>query len=488
MSWLSQTSIRKKLLALTLTVTTVALLVAAIALGVYQIVDGRRNVQQAMLRTAQLISENIAAAVTYSDLKVARETLQSLHAEPAVLAACVYKGNALFADYYVERIQTCPPVPQSDGARFDGSILNVYQPILLDGSRIGTLHLQTTLDPLYDGLRRQFLILLLIILGSTAVAYGLLSRVQKYLSEPILSLARTARNISENKDYSLRADQKSEDELGTLVMSFNDMLEQIQTRDAELMRSRELLEQRVQERTEELRKRNEELNRTNRDLDDFAYIASHDLKEPLRGIHNYASFLLEDYEDKLGEAAREQLLTLVRLSKSMEQIIDSLLDYSRIGRLELLATAVDLNQVVREVLESLSILLAEADIQVRSPYNFPTIRCDRAHVAEVFRNLISNAIKYNDKPNKWIEIGTAVRNDAPLFYVRDNGIGIPEKHRDAVFQIFKRLHSRDRFGGGTGAGLTIVKKIVERHNGSIWIDSSVGQGTTFYFTLPGEPT
>jgi two-component system, chemotaxis family, sensor kinase Cph1 len=247
-----------------------------------------------------------------------------------------------------------------------------------------------------------------------------------------------------------------------------------------------LLEQRVSERTEELRLRNEELDRTNRDLDDFAYIASHDLKEPLRGIHNYASFLLEDYEDKLGEEGKDQLETLVRLSKMMERIIDSLLEYSRVGRSELLATAVDLNQVVKEVLESLAILLSESRVEVRLAGKLSVINCDRVRVAEVFRNLISNSVKYNDKTEKWVEIGEIPDPKGPVFFVRDNGIGIPEKHREAVFQIFKRLHARDKYGGGTGAGLTIVKKIVERHNGAIWLESVIGQGTTFYFTLPGE--
>jgi light-regulated signal transduction histidine kinase (bacteriophytochrome) len=110
------------------------------------------------------------------------------------------------------------------------------------------------------------------------------------------------------------------------------------------------------------------------------------------------------------------------------------------------------------------------------------VRADRARVGEIFYNLIVNAVRYNDKPGKWVEVGWA-EGEPPVFYVRDNGIGIPEKHFDSIFRIFKRLHSRDRFGGGTGAGLTIVKKIVERHSGRIWLDSVPGEGTTFYFTL-----
>ncbi len=152
------------------------------------------------------------------------------------------------------------------------------------------------------------------------------------------------------------------------------------------------------------------------------------------------------------------------------------------------------------MLDSLRINLKERGVEIRIPRPLPTIQGDRVRIGEVFRNLITNSMKYNDKPEKWIEIGygTDLGLDAsrpgkarPLlghrtvFYVRDNGIGIPEKHYEAIFRIFKRLHARDEFGGGTGVGLTIVKKIIERHGGRIWVESTPGEGTCFYFTLSG---
>ncbi len=159
----------------------------------------------------------------------------------------------------------------------------------------------------------------------------------------------------------------------------------------------------------------------------------------------------------------------------------------------------DLNDVLLEVLDSLRISLEERQVEVRVPHRLPVVVCDAVRIGEVFRNLITNAMKYNDKPDKWIEIGMMSAHDAadraqdveekpmtgmcPVFYVRDNGIGIRAKHLDAVFRIFKRLHGRDKFGGGTGAGLTIVKKIVQRHGGRVWVESTHGQGTTFFFTL-----
>jgi PAS domain S-box-containing protein len=239
---------------------------------------------------------------------------------------------------------------------------------------------------------------------------------------------------------------------------------------------------------QELRDMNVELARSNQELDDFAYIASHDLKEPLRGIHNYANFLLEDYATRLDADGKTKLETLARLAQRMEVLIDSLLEFSRVARLELCGRETDLNDVLRSALEPLQITLREEKVEVRVPRPLPTVRCDRVRVGEVLHNLITNAVKYNDRPQKWVEVGYRDGGGPPVFYVRDNGIGIPAKHHETVFRIFKRLHGRDKYGGGTGAGLTIVKKIVERHGGRIWVESTPGAGATFYFTLaPGEP-
>jgi light-regulated signal transduction histidine kinase (bacteriophytochrome) len=146
---------------------------------------------------------------------------------------------------------------------------------------------------------------------------------------------------------------------------------------------------------------------------------------------------------------------------------------------------VNLNEIVAEVVDSLQIRLHENNVKIRIPRLLPKVVCDRIRIGEVFRNLITNGMKYNDRSEKWIEIGHK-DGTPPVFYVRDNGIGVPPKHQEAIFRIFKRLHSRDKYGGGSGAGLTIVRKIIERHAGKIWIDSTVGEGTTFYFTLQGD--
>ena len=260
---------------------------------------------------------------------------------------------------------------------------------------------------------------------------------------------------------------------------------------------RKKAEAQLQTAAEELRTRNEDLLRSNQELDAFAYIASHDLKEPLRGIHNYATFLVEDYADKLDAEGREKLETMTRLTQRLDGLLDSLLELSRLGRVDFALKAADLNEVVAEVTDSLRITLEERKVEVRVPRPLPVIHGDRVLVGEVFRNLITNAMKYNDKPKRWVEVtagpdprgrspGAVARAGMVAICVRDNGIGIPHKHFEVVFRIFKRLHEREAFGGGTGVGLTITKKVIERHGGEIWLESTPGEGSAFYFTLPME--
>jgi two-component system, chemotaxis family, sensor kinase Cph1 len=198
---------------------------------------------------------------------------------------------------------------------------------------------------------------------------------------------------------------------------------------------------------------------------------------------------MEDQRERLDEGGVSKLQTLVQLTQRLDSLIVSLLHYSCVGRVELAMWETDLNDVLAQVLDSLRFRLAETGTMVIIPRPLPTIVCDYVHVSEIFNNLITNAIKYNDKEEKYIEIGykepasKTGYTEPIVFYVRDNGIGIREKYFEVIFRIFKRLHCRDKFGGGTGTGLTIVKRIVERHGGRIWVESTPGVGSTFYFTL-----
>jgi two-component system, chemotaxis family, sensor kinase Cph1 len=244
----------------------------------------------------------------------------------------------------------------------------------------------------------------------------------------------------------------------------------------------------VLKKAEELAKVNRDLENTVRELDSFAYAASHDLKEPLRGIHNFSNLLLKGYAEVLDETGKSRLQTLIRLTRRMENLIDALLEFSRIGQTELRQQPIALDRSLHRVLEDLLVSRPDAETEILVPRALPTVHCDPLSIERVFSNLISNAMKYNDKPDRWVEIGYLEdeRQDSPIFYVRDNGIGIRERHLDSIFRLFKRLHEQHLYGGGTGAGLTIAKKIIEHHGGRLWVESTYGQGSTFYFTLNQE--
>lgn len=229
------------------------------------------------------------------------------------------------------------------------------------------------------------------------------------------------------------------------------------------------------------------LARSNTDLEDFAYVVSHDLKEPLRGIANFAGFVLEDAGPKLDGDDKDKLHTLVRLSHRMLSLLDSLLEYSRVGRAQMAVAENDLGQLAARAVETLSPWLSEQGAEVRVNGPLPRVRCDAVRVEQVFTNLITNGVKYNDRAERRVEIGaTENGRGSPAFYVKDNGIGVPERHRTLIFKMFRRLHARDRYGGGTGSGLAIVKAIVERHGGRIWMEGVPGEGSTFWFTLGSD--
>jgi light-regulated signal transduction histidine kinase (bacteriophytochrome) len=247
-------------------------------------------------------------------------------------------------------------------------------------------------------------------------------------------------------------------------------------------------------RAERIDALNDDLARSNEELDAFAYVASHDLKEPLRGIHKYAHQLME--ATSASEEEKRKLEGLMRLTLRMDSLLDSLLHFSRVGREELTLEKVDLNEVLSDAMEMVGSRTGDGCTEIVAPRALPSIMCDRVRVREVLVNLLSNAIKYNNKPFKRVEVGfvsaheTSLRSAFPagtgaqtVYYVRDNGIGIASRHFDQVFKMFKRLHGREEFGGGTGAGLTIVRKLVERHGGQVWLESTAGEGSTFYFNL-----
>ena len=227
----------------------------------------------------------------------------------------------------------------------------------------------------------------------------------------------------------------------------------------------------------------QDLERTNQELQQFAYIISHDLKAPLRAIHSLVQWIAEDYADKFDDDGREQLDLLQGRVRRMDQLIEGVLHYSRIGRIREQMLPVNLNKLLPEIID---LLVPPAHIQVRVLSRLPVVVCEKVRMGQVFQNLISNAIKFMDKPQGEITITCSEEEHFYRFGVQDNGQGIAEKDHERIFQIFQTLHSGDEYGS-TGIGLTLVKKIVELHGGTVFLTSQYGQGSLFEFTVPKIP-
>jgi PAS domain S-box-containing protein len=222
-----------------------------------------------------------------------------------------------------------------------------------------------------------------------------------------------------------------------------------------------------------------DLERSNKELENFGHVVSHDLKAPLRAISTIANWLSDDYKDKIDEDGKQQFATLINRTERMSALIDGILKYSKVGRIELKNEAIDLNTLLPEIIESIGI---PPHIMVDSARNFPVVLFDRVMITQVFQNIISNAVKFIDKPKGLINIGYTEEHDFWKFNISDNGAGIEAIHFEKIFEIFQTLRSKDEIEG-TGIGLSIVKKIIENYGGKIWVESEVGTGSAFYFTI-----
>jgi PAS domain S-box-containing protein len=233
---------------------------------------------------------------------------------------------------------------------------------------------------------------------------------------------------------------------------------------------------------EALARRTEELARSNAELEQFASVASHDLQEPLRTVANFAQFLQERYKGKLDAKADEFIDFMVDGVTRMQEMIDDLLAYSRVGSGGKEFVPADCAAALEQALKNLHVAVEESGAQVTHD-PLPIVKCDRAQIMQVFQNLVGNSIKFRSGQPPRIHVGVERGPSEWVFSVKDNGIGIDPQYADRVFEIFQRLHTRQECPG-TGIGLTIAKKIVERHGGRIWVESKLHQGATFFFTLP----
>ncbi len=324
-----------------------------------------------------------------------------------------------------------------------------------DPVRLGTLFLRASTEAYRQEVHSARIymggLLLAVLLLAAVLAYAL----QGVISNPILYLAEMAQRVSTNADYTIRVPKPGKDEIGVLYDGFNDMLEQIQ-------------------------KRQEDLERSNRDLDQFAYVASHDLKAPLRAIATLSGWIEEDLQDKLSPEAADQMRLLRSRVQRMDGLIEGILQYSRVGRLDSHGERVDVERMLREIVE----FLAPPDgFKVEIAPEMPVLVTKRLRLEQVFSNLINNAIKYHDQEDGRVDVSVRQSGRFFEFSVADDGPGIAEEHHDKVFMMFQTLQPRDQVES-TGLGLSLVKKLVEEEGGTVSLSSELGKGATFRFTWP----
>ena len=269
------------------------------------------------------------------------------------------------------------------------------------------------------------------------------------------------------------------------VMRINESLKQEITRreitETELQKAHDLMELRVNERTSQLNDSNNKLSNINEELEQFAYVTSHDLKEPIRMISIYTQLLNRSMATELKPEVNDYLKFINEGIDRIQLLINDLLEYGKVGRANVPLKDVEMDKVVKNTISNLQMMIAERGVVIQYGH-LPAVKGFAPLLISLMQNLIENAIKFSDNGNPQIEIGCRPEGDMLCFFVKDNGIGIDSQYRERIFIIFQRLHSRDKYQG-TGVGLAICKKIVTIHGGKIWVEPNAYAGSTFYFTL-----
>lgn len=479
--------IRRRLMTIILLTCGAVLLLTSASFFAYEFYSFRQTTITNVSTIGSILASNSTAALTFTNSEDATEILSALKAEPNIKAAALYDENGkLFAQYPANlQADAFPAVPEVDGYRFDEGYLTSYQPVVHETNQVGTLYLKSDMADMYERFHLYGCIVAVVVVASLLLAYVLSRGFQRQISEPILALTKTARAVADRGDYSVRAPKIGKGEFVVLTDAFNQMLRRIHDGDYALRESQESLqclnselEQRVEERTQKLKEANKE-------LEAFSYSVSHDLRAPLRAIDGFSRILLEDYAEKFDEDGKRVLEVIRSNTQNMGRLIDDLLAFSRLSRKQIEASPVDMTELANDVFQQLKHGFADQNIQFNLAA-LPGTAGDPSLIRQVFVNLLSNAAKYS-KPRAQtvIDVNGRCENGDCIYYVKDNGVGFDMTYAPKLFGVFQRLHSVEEFEG-TGVGLAIVQRIVQRHGGRVWAEGKVDEGATFYFSLPKE--
>lgn len=496
---LKNVSFSSKLRYVIIGTTLGALIIFAVAIIIYEIVTFRAATVNKLRTVANVIGSSAIPALFFDDPVYAQGILKILDKEQYIDAGCIYRTDGrVFASYYRDPLLRNMPLPpyQPDGYHFSEDHLYLFYKVVSDGEPLGTVFLKYGLQEMEARFVQYAATISVVLLGSFLLAYILSARMQRLIAVPIMSLAQVASKVTREKDYSVRVKATaSEDELGTLVADFNKMLDRIETRDKDL-------ENLVTERTKKLWEAVRELRKLDEMKTDFFTTISHELRTPLTSVLGFTKIIKKSLVQKIGPRSNR---SDVYVQKSLEHIIQDLdiilsegerltaminnvLDLTKleegavVWKLEPLAVT----EIIERAVNAMQPLIREKGLALNMDVGdgFPTVIGDRDRLTQVMINLLGNAVKFTREGS--VTCRLRKRYNELMVSVIDTGSGVAADDFEKLFDKFQRKAAVDLSNPnkGTGLGLSICKYIVEYHKGRIWVESEVGRGSSFSFTLP----
>lgn len=468
-------SLRVLIIIMVLSVFIISLLIG----GTYLIKTDEDRFKEELveyhLTISDLFARDIASNLTFYYKEGIKNTVEKLRSIPSINYAEVYGETDTVVTSYTKMGRTKVDVPlfNTKSYIFVENMLHLRKTIIQDGVYTGYLYFQINMEAmkshkndLYKSMAITFLIILVL-----AVVLSIL--FQKIITKPILELKQITTDMAGSNQYDNKIEVKGYGEIRSLYKSFSMMISEINSYNAQTI-----------EANNKLKKYTHELEDSNKELENFAYVASHDLQEPLRKILTFSSRIDELEKDDLNERFVKYLEIITRSSYRMQSLINDLLTFSRVKTDVKHIKKIDLNVVLKDVLDDLDLMINKFKAKILAD-KLPMIEGEEIQLRQVFQNIISNSIKYA-KPGVSPEINIRIlKNTNSLVEISfdDNGIGFKNDYAEKIFTIFQRLHGKNEYEG-TGLGLAIVRKIVQRHNGSIYAKGELGKGATFILNLP----